>query len=507
MPVLFLLIALAPPAGSAEHDEATVTAAVQVTSNPAPVRAHSSPQIARNPTNGELVIAEADIRGDEACTIHLSVDDGRTWAQGGTPMREPFTDCTLHAEYGPYVNMAFSDTGTLYVAFVASAPDERSKELVARSVFLARSDDGGRTFSTTTVFDAPPDDSYLRVNKGPMLAVDPSDESRVYVGWRQGSFSGGRKLQSLVAASSDGGGTFAEPVDLTDERGGDYPSLAVDDNGTLHAVYWTRTDPAVESEESPVRPIYHRRSTDGGKTFSERLAIDAGNQDAEKPPLIVADPNSGALYVVWHAHAEEKDGGEDFEGDFDIFFLSSQDGGESWSDKLVVNDDQESVADQYLPGISVATDGRIDIAWYDDRSDPDAEEGALQEVYYAFSANGGRTFSRNLRVNDRSIDRSIGVWANNIASNHNVGVTSAPNSAYFAWQDSRHRDVLAQPEDIYMAKVNLDGPAPVGRGGDGSAFLWAMIGAGVATAVLGAVLLGLRVATRERQPSVPPQVA
>lgn len=58
-----------------------------------------------------------------------------------------------------------------------------------------------------------------------------------------------------------------------------------------------------------------------------------------------------------------------------------------------------------------------------------------------------------------------------------------------------------------MAKVNLDGPVPVGRGGDGSALLWAMIGAGVAATVLSAALLGLTVATRARQPSVPPQVA
>ena len=56
-----VLLALAPPATAADVGEARATAAVQVTSNPAPVRGHSSPQIARNPTNGELVIAEADI--------------------------------------------------------------------------------------------------------------------------------------------------------------------------------------------------------------------------------------------------------------------------------------------------------------------------------------------------------------------------------------------------------------------------------------------------------------
>ncbi|MCA1709349.1 MAG: hypothetical protein LC808_41160, partial [Actinobacteria bacterium] len=104
------------PTALAGNDSATVTAAVQVTSNPAQIRAHSSPQIARNPTNGELVIVEADIRGDEACTVHISVDDGRTWLRGGDPMKKPATDCTLHADYGPYVATAFTRSGVLYLA-------------------------------------------------------------------------------------------------------------------------------------------------------------------------------------------------------------------------------------------------------------------------------------------------------------------------------------------------------------------------------------------------------
>jgi hypothetical protein len=422
-------------------------------------------------------------------------------------MREPFMDCTLHADYGPYVNLAFTESGQLYVAFVANAPDERSKELVARSVFLARSDDGGRTFSTTTVFEAPPDDPYLRVNKGPMLAVDPADGSHVYVGWRQGSFSGGRKFRSVVSASSDGGRSFSEALDLSDERGGDYPSLAVDAEGTLHAVYWTRADPAKDDEESPVRPIYYLRSTDNGRTFSERLAIDPGNQDAQKPPLIVADQSSGSLYVAWQAHAEEMDDADAFEGDFDIFFLSSQSSGDSWSQKLVINDDRGSGADQYLPGISVARDGRIDIAWYDDRTNPVAVDGGLQDVYYASSTNGGRTFSPNLRVNDRSIDRDIGIWENNIASNHNVGVASGSNGVYFAWQDSRNRDLLAQPEDIYMAKLNLNGPDPVAAGNDRSRFVWAMAGASIAGALFGVILFILSRASRSREVAVSSRTA
>ncbi len=71
-------------------------------------------------------------------------------------------------------------------------------------MFLARSDDGGRSFETATVFigaegpaRAPPKLPPDGENKGPMLAVDPDDPSRVYVGWRQGDLTDDtRKLRT-----------------------------------------------------------------------------------------------------------------------------------------------------------------------------------------------------------------------------------------------------------------------------------------------------------------------
>lgn len=500
---LVLAVLTGAPIAAAQPVEVTATAAVQVTSNPAPLRAHSSPQIAVNPKNRELVIVEADIRGDEACAVHISVDDGRTWSRGGDPMKAPFTDCTLHADYGPYASLTFTPSGVLYIAFVASVPDKRTKELVPRSVFLARSDDGGRSFTTTTVFDAPPEDAHLRVNKGPMLAADPNRPS-VYVGWRQGSFSSGKKFSTMVAPSVDGGRTFAAPVDTTDERGGDYPSLAVDGAGVVHAVYWARTAPGPAPAEPPVLPIFYLRSTDQGKTFGERAELDPGNQDNEQPPLIVAAPGSRSLYMVWNAHHETKDRAPGYTGDHDIFFIASEDAGETWSRKLVLNDDTGSGANQYMPGIAVAPGGRIDVAWYDYRSSPNGPDDGLQDVYYASSEDGGRTFGSNIRVNDRSIDRTVGIWQNNIDSHHNVGVASTRAGVYVAWQDSRNRDALLQPEDVYMAKLNVGGPTPLTVDDGEPKLAWALLGAGVTAGAAGLALLAFVVVSRRRSGSTAP---
>ena len=499
---LAMALGILPASHALPAESSAVKAAVQVTSDIDPLRAHSSPQIAVNPTNGELVIVEANVRGNRACTTHISVDDGRSWFRGGDLMQEPYLDCTLGAEYGPYATLEFSEDGTLYVAFVGSEFLDRARDDTPRHIFVARSDDGGRSFSTSMAFEAPDGNPDIGFNKGPVLAVHPTDSSRVYVGWRQGVFRNAEEKQkSNVAASEDGGRTFAPPVDLTDERGGDYPGLAVDGDGTVHAVYWARVFPPLPfgDPESPVSPIYYRRSTDGGASFEEAIEIDPGNADADRPPVIAADPRSEAVYVVWSSHAEQRNLEDDFEGDFEIFFLASVDGGDSWPDRLVLNDDGSDV-DQYLPGLSIAPDGRVDVAWYDDRLNPAEPEEGLQDVFATSSRNQGATFAPNVRITDRSIDRTIGVWGNNIDSNHNVGVASTEGATYFAWQDTRNGDPEAQAEDVYMTKL-VHASSADATGAGASRLLWTVVGAAAALVLAGIALVAAsRLTSRSRQP-------
>lgn len=126
-----------PVTGQEAGPRPAVTASVQATANPTPVRAHSSPQIARNPTNGELVLVESDVRGARSCAVHISTDEGRTWSPGGDPMLKPFTDCGFYGEYGPYATLTFAKNGDLYIAFVASEFLGRARNDTPRHVFLA----------------------------------------------------------------------------------------------------------------------------------------------------------------------------------------------------------------------------------------------------------------------------------------------------------------------------------------------------------------------------------
>jgi hypothetical protein len=503
-----MLVVAGGPAGAGRAGRAdpVVTAAVQVTTNPNPTRAHSSPQVARNPKNGELVIAETDVYGGFEINVHISADNGRSWFPGGDPMMKPFTWNSDYAINGPYFTMAYDRDDTLSIAFSATDPKfaDVNRTQRPRSVFLARSGDGGRSFTTSVVYRAQADNPKTVNNRRAMVAVDPKNPANVYVDWIQST--SGEKSRSMVAASGDGGKTFRDPVELAEPiaQGGYQARMAVDSDGVVHAVFpgggYSPPVPAGQPSAPPVvRPIYYRHSSDQGRTWSPPAEIDPGNAgfSFNRKHLLAFDPKTRNLYLTWYGNANPN---ADAKVDkADIFVRVSGDGGKTWGDRATVNDDATMPNVQhYDPGISIAPNGRVDLAWYDFRNSPAPEKefddapfnnGGWQDVYYASSSDGGRTWSPNLRVNDRLIDRNIGVWSNNVHSHYNVGITSSNDAVYFAWQDSRNGNSVTNSEDVYSSALFRQPSEVAVRGGPGPGVpRWALfavsaaVGMGVAMA-------------------------
>ncbi len=118
--------------------------------------------------------------------------------------------------------MSHGDATALYYASQAYGEGEGGRE-GATSIILARTTDLGETWTTTLVSDARAQPDPKPENTGvPGLAVDTSGEQdAIYVGFSRdwsATAPDGHPLEDqeevVVAASTDGGNSFGEPVNL-----------------------------------------------------------------------------------------------------------------------------------------------------------------------------------------------------------------------------------------------------------------------------------------------------
>jgi hypothetical protein len=201
------------------------------------------------------------------------------------------------------------------------------------------------------------------------------------------------------------------------------------------------------------------------------------------------NPKTGDLYVTWEELGQ---------GVPQILFARSTDNGRTWSQPKKVNDGDPKrdwdFSDQ-MPTLNVAPDGRIDIAWYDYRNDATYKEGdtrnGFQDVYHASSTDGGVTWSKNRRLNDRPIDRRFGPRRTGGIYGP-LGLVSTNETAYVAWDDTRSGNEQTGDQDIYFTRVRY-APAAEVFGGEVSAGIspWVagLLGAAIAVAIGGLVVV------------------
>ena len=127
-------------------------------------------------------------------------------------------------------------------------------------------------------------------------AVATAPGGVVYVAWRHIYPTNLRDI--AVARSADGGKTFSAPVRVSEDGWqiagcpDDGPALAVDESGTLHVVWPTM----VGGADRPVKGIFYSHSTDGGRTFAPRQRVDEEGSGAAHPQMAAG---GGRVAVVW----------------------------------------------------------------------------------------------------------------------------------------------------------------------------------------------------------------
>jgi hypothetical protein len=479
-----------------------VDAAVQVTPNPTPYRAHATPVVAVSPDDPAVVaVAEGDARSGR-CSLHVSTNAGLSWREATSPQPDDWPVCVRNTQ-GPIADLAFDTRGDLYYAFVGWKPDDWHSR-----IFLARSSDLGSTWDRTEIPGlAPP---YGPADSGsnalPSVVVDPTRPQRVYVLWSRNYglwnleplLPDGRRQadyprRPMIAVSDDRGRSFSAPVDLGGDTPGwlTVPQMVVGRDGALFAFFGEFQGPPDASQAG----LYLATSRDGGRTWAQRTihTTPKGAMFAFLlTPAPAVDRRTGDLYVAWEDTGRRPPA---------VLFMRSADGGTTWSEPVRLNDVEPGRNwdfKEFNPWIDVAPDGRIDAVWTDWREDvtfvPEPNRrNALQHVYASHSTDGGRTWSPDVRVTDRAVDRRLSVWATGV--NGPVGLASRNGVAYVAWDDSRNSTVESQTQDVYFTRVRLSDDAilSVSTGpGFADKLLWALLGMSAALVLGGGTLLAAR---------------
>lgn len=455
---------------------------VQVTDDTALTRTHEASSLLPDVHDPDVTyLSEVELQTGD-CRLYRSQDRGASWAPVATtvdspleqddpdvapepaPEVEPFVNCSLGSVTPQNVRtqLAQSSDGTLYYLFQAHDPDAGG----SRSVLLARSSDQGESWETSVVAEGPTADSRDEVELNFMahFALDPADPDRIVVMWRRSFPRVGDDppppTRPWMAWSDDGGETFGEPVMMFDDNPGfDGPRPILRD-GRLHAFYRVSAPSSDDDDEPTLTRVVAAVSTDEGASWEETDI--AAERDASEP-IPVYDPEHDAFFVVWHDNRN---------GDLDAFF-SRSDNGTDWSEPQRLNDDEVgNRIGQYYPQLAVSPGGRIDVAWYDYRDDPnpappepeDGEPlslfsnlGDIQAVYLTSSVDGGETWSENLRVNDLSIDRTVGTWNSQFFVVVPLSVAAWDDRTTVSWSDTRNATSTTETQDIYASVVRVSG--------------------------------------------------
>ena len=157
----------------------------------------------------------------------------------------------------------------------------------------------------------------------------------------------------LFARSTDGGRTFSPPLRISTHAG-----LTRDDNGGLVGfVGVVGVDGTIHAIWNDANTITYTESHDGGKIFApSRPVVEVG------PPYFGAPEVPGVSRVMgfpqigvdWKSGALHVAWSDFRNGDVDVFAASSKDGGKTWSKPVRVNDDAaHNGKDQFFQWMAV----------------------------------------------------------------------------------------------------------------------------------------------------------
>lgn len=349
---------------------------VMISNNGSP----NEPSIMMDPNNPNILVA-----GSNLFFYYTSNDGGLTWSSN-----------KLNSSYGVWGDPVIDiDTnGNFYFFHLSNTP---GGSWIDRIV-CQKSIDNGNTWSdgTYTGLDG------NKVQDKQWSAIDRNNNN-IYLTWTEFDEYGSENIldssRILFSKSLDEGETWSDAKQINLNSGN-----CIDGDSTVEGATPT-IGPNGELYVSWAGPngLVFNRSTDEGETWLiEEIFVDSmpggwayyipGLQRANGLPVTKCDlsggVNHGTIYINW---SDQLNGSNDT----DIWLIKSTDGGDTWSNRIRVNDDN-SKKHQFLTWMDVdQTNGNLFFVFYDRRNYDDTQT----DVYMATSTDGGATFS-NTRISE-----------------------------------------------------------------------------------------------------------
>ncbi|MDP9251620.1 MAG: glycoside hydrolase [Chloroflexota bacterium] len=200
-------------------------------------------------------------------------------------------------------------------------------------------------------------------------------QDHVYAVW---SVFNGSSVDLRISVSRDRGATFSRYNSFTmpsvSGHASFYVQPSIDANGDLYLAFAGEDKQTKGSRES----LYVAKSTDDGRTFTFSKAVSGVGvipscclpnttfRDGITEGFAASPTYAGHLYLAY----------EDWDftnGQMDVKFVQSANGGATWSNPVKVNDNTESAGlgytDQFQPAVAAGPNGAVAIAFYDRRAE------------------------------------------------------------------------------------------------------------------------------------------
>ncbi len=276
----------------------------------------------------------------------------------------------------------------------------------------------------------------------PTICVNPTNTKNIAAGaildrhyWSE---DGGQTWKSGAIKSTMG--VFGDPVLIADAKGSFYYAHLSDPEGKG----W--------KGEKILDRIVIQKSVDGGKTYNDGVGCGNRHPKDQDKHWLCADPTSGALVCTWTEF--DKYDSKDLEKDHSrILFSRSDDGGQTWSDAVKINQfdgdclDDDNTTEGAVPAFG--PNGEIYVAW-----------AWGNKIWLDKSIDGGKTWlDKDIFVTDQPGGWSFDIPGITRCNGMPVLVcdlSNGPNrgALYINWSDQRKGE---DDTDVFLVKSTNGG--------------------------------------------------